>query len=89
LPSGPTEATPGGKPYSEQISYMTRAGQDRCCAIDARKPKTDPGCRSAETLKSDISKTVKCYLESSDWFVIVQSGAYMAWMSKQYKEVTK
>jgi dTDP-glucose 4,6-dehydratase len=65
-----------------------RASHDRCCAIDARKLKADPGCKSTEILESGISKTDKCYLESSDWLIIVQSGAYEDWMSKQYKGIT-
>ncbi len=74
-----------GKPYSEQISYVTdRPGHDRRYAIDARKLELELGWKPAETFDSGIRKTVEWYLANADWVKNVQSGAYREWVEKQY-----
>jgi dTDP-glucose 4,6-dehydratase len=74
-----------GKPYREQMTYVTdRPGHDRRYAIDAHKIEQELGWKPAETFESGIRKTVQWYLEHPDWVVNVQSGAYRAWVAKQY-----
>ena len=74
-----------GKSYREQISYVTdRPGHDRRYAIDARKLERELGWKPAETFGSGIRKTVEWYLNNGEWVGNVQSGAYRAWVEKQY-----
>ena len=74
-----------GKSYREQISYVTdRPGHDRRYAIDARKLERELGWKPAETFDSGIRKTVEWYLNNGEWVSNVQSGAYRAWVEKQY-----
>ena len=74
-----------GKSYREQLSYVTdRPGHDRRYAIDARKLERELGWKPAETFDSGIRKTVEWYLNNGEWVGNVQSGAYRAWVEKQY-----
>ena len=74
-----------GKPYREQITYVTdRPGHDRRYAIDARKIERELGWRPAETFASGIRKTIQWYLDHPQWIANVQSGAYRAWLEKNY-----
>jgi dTDP-glucose 4,6-dehydratase len=74
-----------GKPYKEQISYVTdRPGHDRRYAIDARKIEQQLGWKPAETFESGIRKTVQWYLDNPDWVANVQSGSCREWVAKQY-----
>src|SRR5688500_6374658 len=76
---------PDGKPYKEQISYVTdRPGHDRRYAIDARKLERELGWKPAETFDTGIRKTVEWYLANGEWVRNVQSGAYREWVEKQY-----
>ena len=75
-----------GKPYSEQIIYVTdRPGHDRRYAIDARKIESELGWRPEETFTTGIRKTVQWYLDNAAWVANVQSGAYRDWLAKNYK----
>ncbi len=74
-----------GQRYAEQITFVTdRPGHDRRYAIDAHKIERELGWRPAETFASGIRKTVQWYLQHPDWVAHVQSGAYRAWVEKQY-----
>jgi dTDP-glucose 4,6-dehydratase len=76
-----------GKSYREQITYVTdRPGHDRRYAIDASKIERELGWKPAETFDTGIRKTVQWYLENQDWVANVQSGAYRAWVEKNYAE---
>ncbi|MFT4266056.1 MAG: dTDP-glucose 4,6-dehydratase [Xenophilus sp.] len=75
-----------GKPYADQITYVTdRPGHDRRYAIDARRLERELGWKPAETFDSGIRKTVEWYLANQDWVRNVQSGAYRAWVARQYE----
>ena len=75
----------GGKPYKEQITYVTdRPGHDRRYAIDARKLERELGWKPAETFETGIRKTVRWYLDNTDWVARVQSGAYRDWVQANY-----
>jgi dTDP-glucose 4,6-dehydratase len=73
------------KSYRDQIAFVKdRPGHDRRYAIDARKIETDLGWRPAETFESGIRKTVRWYLDNSEWVQNVTSGGYRNWLEKQY-----
>jgi len=74
-------------PYTRLITHVTdRPGHDRRYAIDARKIERELGWRPAETFESGIRKTVRWYLEHTDWVTHVQSGAYRDWVAANYDE---
>jgi dTDP-glucose 4,6-dehydratase len=71
--------------YSRLITYVTdRPGHDRRYAIDARKIERELGWKPAETFDTGIRKTVRWYLDHSDWVARVQSGAYRDWVETNY-----
>jgi dTDP-glucose 4,6-dehydratase len=72
-------------PYQRLITYVKdRPGHDRRYAIDARKLERELGWRPFETFDTGIRKTVRWYLENTDWVARVQSGAYKNWLKTQY-----
>ena len=72
-------------PYSRLITYVTdRPGHDRRYAIDARKLERELGWKPAETFESGIRKTVRWYLDNTDWVAHVQSGSYRDWVATNY-----
>ena len=74
-----------GKPYREQITFVKdRPGHDRRYAIDATKIERDLGWKPEETFETGIRKTVRWYLDHSDWVEQVVSGAYRDWVQRQY-----
>ncbi len=74
-----------GSSYRGQITAVTdRPGHDRRYAIDAGKIERELGWRPAETFETGIHKTLTWYLENQQWVEDVQSGAYRAWMEKNY-----
>ena len=76
--------SPAG-PHARLITFVAdRPGHDRRYAIDARKIERELGWRPTETFETGIRKTVQWYLDNSQWTADVQSGAYRAWVDKQY-----
>ncbi|WP_299022732.1 dTDP-glucose 4,6-dehydratase [uncultured Tepidimonas sp.] len=71
--------------YEQLITFVTdRPGHDRRYAMDARKIERELDWRPAETFDSGLRKTVQWYLDHPDWVQRVQSGAYRAWVQRQY-----
>jgi dTDP-glucose 4,6-dehydratase len=55
--------------HDRLISYVIdRPGHDQRYAIDASKLETDLGWRATETFETGIKKTVRWYIERSDWW---------------------
>jgi len=55
--------------HGRLISYVTdRPGHDQRYAIDATKLETELGWRAQHTFETGIKKTVRWYLEHSDWW---------------------
>jgi dTDP-glucose 4,6-dehydratase len=76
-----------GQSYRAQIiNVADRPGHDRRYAIDAGKIERELGWKPAETFETGIRKTVQWYLENQQWVANVQSGAYRAWVEKNYHE---
>ena len=72
-------------PYARLITHVKdRPGHDRRYAIDARKIERELGWRPAETFDSGIRKTVRWYLDRTDWVANVQSGGYREWVAANY-----
>jgi dTDP-glucose 4,6-dehydratase len=64
-------------PCHELISFVTdRPGHDQRYAIDATKLETDLGWRARETFETGIEKTVRWYLDRSDWWKPLRDKVY-------------
>ena len=75
----------GGGSYAQQVTFVKdRPGHDRRYAIDAGKIERELGWKPAETFETGIRKTVRWYLDHTDWVQRVQSGSYREWMATQY-----
>ncbi|MBS1198822.1 MAG: rfbB [Proteobacteria bacterium] len=73
------------KPYAELITYVKdRPGHDRRYAIDAGKIAQELGWKPAETFETGMEKTVRWYLENSEWVAHVTSGSYRQWLDRNY-----
>ncbi len=76
-----------GAKYESQITYVAdRPGHDRRYAIDPTKIEAEIGWQPAETFESGIDKTVRWYLENTEWINAVRTGAYRDWVAKNYAE---
>jgi dTDP-glucose 4,6-dehydratase len=61
----------------ELISFVAdRPGHDQRYAIDATKLETDLGWRARETFETGIEKTVRWYLDRSDWWKPLRDKVY-------------
>lgn len=66
-----------GKPYAEQITYVTdRPGHDQRYAIDASKIRDDLGWIPSVTFEEGIGRTVRWYLENRDWWGDILKARY-------------
>jgi len=82
FPSCP--AASGGSTRS-LISYVTdRPGHDHRYAIDATKLATELGSRCSVDFDGGLERTVHWYLDHETWWRDVTSGAYKAWIEKNY-----
>ncbi|MCK1511862.1 dTDP-glucose 4,6-dehydratase [Bradyrhizobium sp. 190] len=67
------------------ITYVTdRPGHDHRYAIDASKLATELGSRCSVGFESGLKQTVQWYLDHEPWWRDVTSGAYKAWIDKNY-----
>jgi dTDP-glucose 4,6-dehydratase len=63
--------------YHDLISFVTdRPGHDQRYAIDATKLESELGWRAEETFETGIEKTVRWYLERSDWWKPLRDRVY-------------
>jgi dTDP-glucose 4,6-dehydratase len=70
----------------ELITYVTdRAGHDLRYAIDATKLKNELGWEPSLQFEEGIEKTVKWYLENTDWMHNITSGAYENYYKEMYR----
>mgnify|MGYP000698557026 FL=1 len=68
------------------ITYVTdRAGHDLRYAIDSTKLKDELGWEPSLQFEEGIDKTVKWYLDNSDWLENVTSGEYEKYYERIYK----
>jgi dTDP-glucose 4,6-dehydratase len=67
------------------ISYVTdRPGHDHRYAIDATKLAAELGTRCSVGFETGLRRTIGWYLEQEEWWREVTSGAYQAWIDKNY-----
>jgi dTDP-glucose 4,6-dehydratase len=68
---------PVDRSYHEHISFVTdRPGHDHRYAIDATKLETELGWRPQETFETGIEKTVRWYLDNTDWWKPLRDKVY-------------
>lgn len=69
----------------ELITFVTdRAGHDLRYAIDASKLSKNLGWKPSVMFEQGIEKTVKWYLENSEWLENVTSGDYQKYYEEMY-----
>lgn len=74
-----------GGSHERLITFVAdRPGHDRRYAIDARKIGRELGWQPEESFENALRKTVHWYLANPKWIGNVQSGAYRAWIDRQY-----
>ena len=61
-----------------------RPGHDHRYAIDATKLAGELGHRCSVDFDDGLGQTVQWYLAHEDWWREVTSGAYKAWIDKNY-----
>lgn len=67
------------------ISFVAdRPGHDRRYAIDAGKLADQIDQRCGVAFESGLEQTVHWYLDHEDWWRDVTSGAYQAWIARNY-----
>ena len=72
--------------YEDQITYVTdRPGHDRRYAIDPSKIEREIGWKPAESFETGIDKTVRWFLDNTEWIDTVRSGAYRDWINTNYQ----
>ena len=63
--------------YADQIRFVTdRLGHDRRYAIDASRIMSELGWAPQETFETGLERTVRWYLDNSEWITRVRSGDY-------------
>ena len=66
-----------GVSYKQQITFVTdRPGHDARYAIDASKIKGELGWSPKETFATGIERTVRWYLDNTEWVSRVLDGSY-------------
>ncbi|MCX7655712.1 MAG: dTDP-glucose 4,6-dehydratase [Treponemataceae bacterium] len=77
-----------GKNAKELRNLITfvkdRPGHDRRYAIDCTKIKKELGWNRSVTFEAGLRKTVRWYLEHSEWVQHVRSGEYRQWLEINY-----
>ncbi|WFU18983.1 dTDP-glucose 4,6-dehydratase [Bradyrhizobium sp. CB3481] len=82
FPSCPAGA---GRPCRTLISYVTdRPGHDHRYAIDASKLADELSKHCSVSFEGGLQQTVRWYLDHEPWWRDVTSGAYQAWIDKNY-----
>ncbi len=71
--------------YKDLIRFVgDRPGHDRRYAINCDKIKKELGWKQNHTFGEGLVQTVAWYLKNTEWVNNVRSGAYTAWIEKNY-----
>ena len=74
-----------GRSYRGQIKFVgDRPGHDRRYAMDAGKIGRQLDWTPAETFETGLRKTVRWYLDNTDWVERVADGSYRDWVQQNY-----
>jgi dTDP-glucose 4,6-dehydratase len=74
-----------GRSCRSLISHVTdRPGHDHRYAIDATKLTDELGNPCGVRFEIGLKQTVRWYLDQENWWRDVTSGAYKAWIDKNY-----
>jgi len=77
----------GAEPRRKLITYVQdRPGHDRRYAINATKIAGELGWKPSEAFEGGLRKTVRWYLDNSEWVNSVRTGAYRDWINQNYTE---
>lgn len=68
------------------VHVKDRPGHDARYAIDCSKIKKELGWERKMTFEEGLEMTVRWYLENDTWIKHIQSGEYLDWINKNYKE---
>jgi len=81
------------KPKDEFVNLIKfvadRPGHDLRYALDSSKIRQKLGWKPKETFKSGLRKTVKWYLNNTEWVSAVKTGEYMKWIERNYADRLK
>jgi dTDP-glucose 4,6-dehydratase len=76
---------PGSAPREKLIRFVAdRPGHDRRYAMDASLIRDELGWTPRESFGTGLERTVRWYLEHTDWVRSVRSGEYARWIEKNY-----
>jgi len=76
---------PAAASRRQQIAFVAdRPGHDRRYAIDAGKIRRELGWQPAYDVGAGLEHTVRWYLAHQDWVGRIHSGAYQAWVDRNY-----
>ena len=75
-----------GKPESFLKFVPDRPGHDRRYAIDDKKIRTGLGVSPRVPFEEGIRETVRWYLENEPWWRAVQSGEYLSFFDRWYRQ---
>lgn len=74
-----------GGQYANLIQFVTdRPGHDRRYAIDDSRVRNELGWQPLETFEVGLKKTIRWYLDNTQWVERVRSGEYSNWMETNY-----
>lgn len=72
-------------PYERLITFVSdRLGHDWRYAIDSSFIESSLGWEQTHTFEEGLRETVQWYLDNQCWIDHVQTGAYRAWLEKNY-----
>lgn len=63
-----------------------RPGHDGRYAIDTSLIERELGWRPTESFETGLEKTVRWYLENSEWVARVRDGRYRQWLELNYAQ---
>ncbi|HBO68701.1 MAG TPA: dTDP-glucose 4,6-dehydratase [Deltaproteobacteria bacterium] len=75
-----------GKPESMMAFVPDRPGHDRRYAIDDGRVRTELGVAPRVPFEEGLRATVRWYLENEPWWRAVQSGEYLSFYDRWYRE---
>ncbi len=61
-----------------------RPGHDQRYAIDSNKISDNLGWQPKESFASGLRKTIRWYLDNSEWVAAVKTGDYKIWLNQNY-----